>query len=69
MEDQKVKLESLRKLVIKYKEEVGQLPDSLSNLKEKDWFPASDEALEDPLGGEFILDKETGNVEARNPKY
>lgn len=67
--EQKSKLENLQKLVDQYKEEKGVLPEQLADLKSEKMFTASDDLFEDPLGGEFFLNQESGKVEARNPTY
>lgn len=62
-------LDALQKLVNQYKEEYGTLPDSLEGIKTGRLFTGRDDIFEDPLGGEFYLDPQTGKVEARDPKY
>ncbi|MBN2326304.1 MAG: hypothetical protein JXR73_04055 [Candidatus Omnitrophica bacterium] len=68
-EEQKSKRDNLQKLVNQYKEEKGVLPKQLADLKSDGMFNAPDDIFEDPLGGEFFLNQENGQVEARNPKY
>lgn len=69
LEQQTALIERLQKSVDKYKEDKGRLPQTLDDLRKESWFPASDGILQDPLGGEFFLNLQTGKVEARNPKY
>ena len=67
--NQKDAITSLQKYVNQYKEETGSYPKTLHELVGKPWFPSSEEILEDPLGGEFVVDPQTGTVSAINPKY
>ncbi|RJP26465.1 MAG: hypothetical protein C4527_14985 [Candidatus Omnitrophota bacterium] len=66
--EQKGVAEKLQQFVNKYKEEKGTLPENLSDLLNEPWFGAT-RIYEDPMGGEFFINRETGQVEARNPKY
>ncbi len=68
-ESQTAKLETLQTAVAKYKEEYGKLPDQLTDLTKESWFSSSETIFEDPLGGEFVLNQETGKVSSINPKY
>ncbi len=62
-------LERLQKGVDKFQEEYNRLPESLSELAQESWFSMTEDAIEDPLGGEFYLDPENGEVGVRNMKY
>ncbi|MBD3265108.1 hypothetical protein GF373_00430 [bacterium] len=62
-------INKLQEAVNKFKDLNGELPASLNKLTEEPWFNYPPEILEDPLEGEFVLNKETGEVEAVNPKF
>ncbi len=66
--EQKGILDQLQQGINKYKEEKGELPAKLEDLTKESWF-GMEEIPDDPLGGEFYLNQETGKVEAKNPKY
>ncbi|MGI6455653.1 MAG: hypothetical protein ACOX5R_08515 [bacterium] len=70
MEQQQAMLQKLQMYVDKYKEEVGTLPGSLKDLTQFSdrWFTESETIFDDPLRGEFVLNQETGSVEAINPQ-
>ncbi len=68
VEEQKGLQKQLQQAVDKYKEEKGKLPEKLSDIVDQPWYGA-EKIYDDPLGGEFYLDHETGKVKARNPKY
>lgn len=68
-EEQKSAIEQLQKSVNQYREEHGEYPADLRDLQDENWFSSSEEIFRDPLGGQFILDSETGEVKAVNPKY
>ncbi len=68
-DEQIVYLKTIQDGVNQYKEENGTYPEKLTDLIGNKYFNASESIFEDPLGGEFVLNRETGKVEAINPQY
>ncbi len=66
---QKSSIEALQKLVNQYKQETGHFPQKIEDLKKGRLFTAPENIFEDPLGGDLIINQETGEVESINPKY
>ncbi len=66
---QKASIDALQKLVNQYKQEKGQFPKEVEDLKKGRLFTAPEAIFEDPLGGELIINQETGKIEAINSKY
>ncbi len=63
-EQQQSMINRLQRHLDKFQNEVGRLPESLTELKTQDWFTEDDMIFVDPLQGEFYIG-EQGQVKAR----
>lgn len=59
----------LQKIVNQYKEENGKYPATMEDLRKNRLFTAPPDLLIDPLGGEYVINQQTGKIEATNPIY
>ena len=67
---QRGQMDQLQEFVNTYKKTKGKTPQTLQDMVNEPWFSVPpDQAFNDPMGGEFFINQQTGKVEARNPKF
>lgn len=70
LNDREVRIKTIKAYVDQYKiEKENKYPASLEELMKESWVKISDDLLKDPLGGEYYIEPDTGEVKVRNSKY